>query len=98
MYKTPSNFYICVRGGAPDLCSPLKILFTDWRLIPLSRGSVSYDSCTTADHLVRTSSLSFSFEARCLAVLLAGRLFAGNPHYCYLQPVKDVEVADAAQL
>jgi hypothetical protein len=35
MYKTPSNFYICVRGGAPDLCSPLKILFTDWRLIPL---------------------------------------------------------------
>jgi hypothetical protein len=36
MYKTPSNFHIGMRGGAPDLCSPLKILFTDWRLIPLN--------------------------------------------------------------
>jgi hypothetical protein len=38
MYKTPSNFYIGMRGGAPDLCSPLKILFADWRLIPLGPG------------------------------------------------------------
>jgi hypothetical protein len=40
----------------------------------------------------------FSSEARCLAVLLAGRLLAGNPHYHYMQPVKDVEVTSAAQL
>jgi hypothetical protein len=40
MYKTPSNFQIGMRGGAPDLWSPLKILFTDRRLIPLGIVSV----------------------------------------------------------
>jgi hypothetical protein len=35
MYKTPSNFHIGMRGGAPELCLPLKIIFTDWHLIPL---------------------------------------------------------------
>jgi hypothetical protein len=29
MYKTPLNFHIGMRGGAPDLCSPMKMLFTD---------------------------------------------------------------------
>jgi hypothetical protein len=33
MYKTPPKFHKAMRGGAPDLCSPLKILLTDWRLI-----------------------------------------------------------------
>jgi hypothetical protein len=36
MYKRPKNLHIGMRGGAPDLCSPLEILFTDWRLIPLA--------------------------------------------------------------
>jgi hypothetical protein len=43
MYKTPPKFHIGMRGGAPDLGSPLKILFADWRLIPLARPDRQID-------------------------------------------------------
>jgi hypothetical protein len=59
MYKTPSNFHIGMRGGAPDLCSPLKVLFTDWRLIPLDQRGTSGD-----DNLPWLASTAFLLKPR----------------------------------
>jgi hypothetical protein len=69
MYKTPINFHIGMRGGAPDLCSPLKILFTDWRLIPLLSARVRGGSLLNRSQPELAPILRSLAEASILAVL-----------------------------